>query len=59
MAAWFVRRLQCRLCEEFTLFHVEIATGARTAETPTNDRRGNVLRTRQRGHALNYGDAIV
>jgi hypothetical protein len=59
MAVWFVRRLQCLLCEEFILFPVEIATGARTAETPTNDRRGGVLRTRQRAHALNYGDAIV
>jgi hypothetical protein len=59
MAVWFARRLQCLLCEEFTLFPVEIATGVRTAETPTNDRRGSVLRTRQRAHALNYGDAIV
>jgi hypothetical protein len=33
MAVWFVRRLQWLVCEEFTLFPVEIATGARTAET--------------------------
>jgi hypothetical protein len=59
MAVWFVRRLQWLVCEEFTLFPVEIATGARTVETSTNDRRGSVLRTRQRAHALNYGDAIV
>ena len=58
MAVWFMRRLQCLLCEEFTLFHVEIATDARTAETPTNDRRDNVLRTRERAHALNHGGAI-
>jgi hypothetical protein len=38
MAVWIMPRLQCLLCEEFTLFQVEIATGARTAETPTNDR---------------------
>jgi hypothetical protein len=59
MAVWFMRRLRCLLCEEFTLFDVEIATDARTAETPTNDRRGNVPRTRQRAHALNYGGAII
>jgi hypothetical protein len=28
------------------------------AETPTNDRRNNVLRTRARAHALSHGDAI-
>jgi hypothetical protein len=28
MAVWFMRRLQCLLCEESTLFHAEIATDA-------------------------------
>ena len=55
MAVWIMRWLQC---EEFTLFHVQIATDARV-RTPTNDRRDNVLRTRERAHALNYGGAIV
>jgi hypothetical protein len=58
MAVWFIRWLQCPLCEEFTPFDVEIATGARV-RTPTNDRRDNVLRTRKRAHALNRGGAIV
>jgi hypothetical protein len=42
MTVWFMRRLQCLLC----------------VETPTNDRRDNVLRTRERAHALNHGGAI-
>jgi hypothetical protein len=28
MAVWFMRWLQCLLCEEFTLFRGEIATDA-------------------------------
>jgi len=59
MAVWFMRWLQCLLCEESSLFHVEIATDAGRAETPTNDRRDNVLRTRELAHALNHGGAIV
>jgi hypothetical protein len=53
-----MRWLRCLLCEEFALFHVEIATDVGRAETPTNDRRDNVLRTRERVHALNRGGAI-
>jgi hypothetical protein len=59
MAVWFMRRLQCLLCEESSLFHVEIATDARAAKTPANDRRDKALRTRQRAHAPNDGVAIV
>jgi len=40
------------------LFRVEITTDAGSVETPTNDRRDNVLRTRERAHALNHGGAI-
>ena len=58
MAVWFMRRLQCLFCEEFTLSRAEIATDAGSVETPTNDRRDNVLRTRERAHALNHGGAI-
>ena len=57
MAVWFMRRLQCLPCEQFTLFHAEIATAAGSAETPTNDRRNNVLRTRERAHALHRAGA--
>jgi hypothetical protein len=39
------------------LFYVEIATDAGSVETPTNDRRDNVLRTRELAHALNHGGA--
>jgi hypothetical protein len=59
MAVWFMRWPQCPLCDEFTLFHAEIATGAARLGTPTNDRRNNVLRTRERARALSHGDAIV
>jgi hypothetical protein len=58
MAVWFMRRLQCLLCEESTLFHAEIATDARSLRTPTNDCRNNVLRTRGRAYALNHGGTI-
>jgi hypothetical protein len=59
MAVWFMRWLQCLLCEEFTLLlSRQIATGSGRAGTPTNDRRDNVLRTRERAHALNHGGAI-
>ena len=59
MAVWIMPRLQCLLCEEFTLSRAELATDAGIAGTPTNDRRDNVLRTRERAHAVNYGGAIV
>ena len=58
MAVWFMRQLQCLLCEEFTLSCAEIAADAGSVGTPTNDRRDNVLRTRERAHALNHGGAI-
>ena len=58
MAVRFIRRLQCLFCEEFTLSRAEIVTDAGSVETPTNDRRDNVLRTRKRAHALNHGGAI-
>jgi hypothetical protein len=47
-------------CEEFTRFRAEIATDAETAGTPENEdvRRDSALRTRERAHALNHGDAI-
>jgi hypothetical protein len=59
MAVWIMRWLQCLLCEEFTLFHAEIAIEAGRAGTSTSDRRDNVLRTRERAHALSHGGAIV
>jgi len=59
MAVWIMRWLQCLLGEEFTLLlSRRIATGSGRAGTPTNDRRDNVLRTRERAHALNHGGAI-
>jgi hypothetical protein len=57
MAVWFIRWLPC-LPYEFTLFHAEIATDAERLGIPTNDRRDNVLRTRERAHALNHGGTI-
>jgi hypothetical protein len=59
MAVWFMRRLQCLLCEEFTLSRAAIATDAGSVGTPANDRRDNVPRTQERAHALNHGGAIV
>jgi hypothetical protein len=59
MAVWFMRWLQCLLCEESSLYHVEIANDAGRVETPTTDPRNNVLRARQHAHALNHGGAIV
>jgi hypothetical protein len=35
-----------------------VATGSGRVGTPTNDRRDNVLRTRERARALNHGGAI-
>jgi hypothetical protein len=58
MAVWFMRRLQCLFCEEFILSRAEIATDAGSVETPTNDRRDHVLRTRERAYALHHGGAI-
>jgi hypothetical protein len=57
MAVRFMRRLQGLPCEQFILFHAEIATAAGSVETPTNDRRNDVLRTREHAHALNRGGA--
>src|SRR5258708_25455063 len=58
MAVWFMRRLQCLFCEEFTLSRAEIAADAGSVGTPTNDRRDHVLLTRERAHALNHGGAL-
>jgi len=58
MTVWFMHRLQFLLCEEFTLLRAEIATDAGRVGTPKNDRRDNVLRRRERAHALDYGDAM-
>jgi hypothetical protein len=55
MEVWLSRRLQCPLRQEAALPRVNIATDA---GTPTNDRRDNVLLTRERAHALNRGGAI-
>jgi hypothetical protein len=57
MAGWFMRRLQGLFCEQFTLFHAEIAAAAGSVGIPRNDRRDNLLRTRERAHALNRGGA--
>jgi hypothetical protein len=54
MAVWFMRRLQCLPCEQFTLLHTEIATAAGRVRTSTNDRRNNVLRARGRAPALKH-----
>ena len=43
--------------EEFTPSRAGIATGA-GVKTSTNDRRNNVLRTREHAHALYHGGAI-
>jgi len=51
--------VQCLLCKEFALSCAEIITDAARLETPTSDRRNNVLRTRERTHALNHGGTIV
>jgi hypothetical protein len=59
MAIWFARWLQCLLSEEFTLFCAGIAIAAGRVGTPTNDRRDNVLHTRERAHALNHAGATV
>jgi hypothetical protein len=55
MAVWFMRRLQCLPCEQFTLFYTGIAVATGSVETLTNDRRNNVLRTRAHAHASNRG----
>jgi hypothetical protein len=56
MAGWFMRWLQGLFCEQFALFHAEIAA-AGSMGTPTNHRRDDVLRTRKRAPALNHGGA--
>jgi hypothetical protein len=58
MAVWFMRRLQCLLCEEFTLSSRRNHRRRWSVGTPTNERRDNVPRTRERAHALNHGGAI-
>ena len=59
MALALMRWPQCLLCKEFTLSHVEIAADAARLRKSINDRRHNVLRARERAHALNHGGAIV
>jgi hypothetical protein len=46
------------LCEEFTLSRAEIAVDAGRVATPTNNRRDDMLRTRDRAQASIHGDAI-
>jgi hypothetical protein len=59
MVGWFMRRLQCLLlANDSPLFRAEIAIGAGRPGTPTNDRQNNVLRMRERAHALSPGGAI-
>jgi hypothetical protein len=48
MAVWIMRRLQSLPCQGFTPARAATATSARSARTPINDRRDNVLRTRKR-----------
>jgi hypothetical protein len=57
MAVWFMRRLQGPPCEQFTLFHADIASSAGRVRTLTNDRRNNVLPARGRAPALKHGGA--
>lgn len=57
MAVWFMRRLQCLPCEQFTLFYAKFAAAAGSAEAPTNNRRNNVLRARTHAHALHHAGA--
>jgi hypothetical protein len=57
MAVGFMRWLQGLPCDQFNLFHGEIATDAGTVGTPTNDRRNNALPARAPAHALNHGGA--
>src|SRR5258708_23843306 len=58
MAVWVMRPLQRPFCEEFTLSRAEIATDAGCVETPTKDRRDNVVRTRERAPALDPRGAV-
>jgi hypothetical protein len=58
MAVWFMRRLQCLFCEGNALSRADIAASAGSVETPTNDRRDDVLRTSERAHALSRGGAM-
>jgi hypothetical protein len=44
-------------CEAFTLFFAEIATDAGCVGAPANHLGNNVLRARERAHALNHGGA--
>jgi len=53
MGVWFTGWLQSLLREEAIL-----SCAASDAGTPTNDRRDNMLLTRERAHALSHGGAI-
>jgi hypothetical protein len=59
MAVSTIRRPQWLLWEDFTLYRAAIAIDSGRAGTPADNRQDNVLRTRQRAHALNHGGAIV
>jgi len=59
MVVWIMRRLQSLPCQGFTPARAATATSARSAGTPINDRRDDVLRARRRAHAFNRGGAIV
>jgi hypothetical protein len=59
MSVWTMRLPQRLLCQEFTLSRTAITTTSGRAGTPANNRQNNVLRTRQRAHALSHGGAIV
>ena len=58
MAVWLMCWLHCLLCEESTLFHVEIATDAEQWE-----HQQMIVETtccaRENAHALNHGGAKV
>jgi hypothetical protein len=45
-------------CEQFPRFRAEIAVRRQNRDHAKNDCRDNALRTRERAHALNHGDAI-
>jgi len=53
MGVWFTGWLQSLLRKEAIL-----SCADSDARTPTNDRRDNMLLTRERAHALSHGGAI-
>jgi hypothetical protein len=55
MAVWFMRWLRC--ADAIQIVH-GIAIAIAKDVTPRNHRPGNVLRTRERAHALSHGGAI-